>query len=298
MASCLTPIPIKPTKERPAKDGFLFHIVPCGKCPACRLRRIQGWVFRLKQEEKIHNASWFVTFTYDQPPISSNGFMTLRRSDFTNFMKRLRTSTLRKTIKYYACGEYGSKTYRPHFHAIIFDATPQEIEDAWLSGNNGNDAVLRGLLHFGQVSDDSIAYTAKYMAKESRIPVHDHDDREPEYSVMSKRLGANYLTPEIIKYHNDGTSYKSFLTMPGGATHAMPRYYRDKIFTEQELEHMNSNLADKFNSKFEEDVRKLGYDMSNPQEFGKAIEEYYRKLHYSVRQANKDFLTNNKRNII
>lgn len=295
MASCLTPISVKPTKEKPARDGFLFHCVPCGKCPACRLRRIQGWVFRLRQEEKIHNSSWFVTLTYEVPPMTQNGFMSLRRSDLTNFFKRLRFNTDRKTIKYYACGEYGTKSFRPHYHAIIFDATTDEIQNAWLSGHNNDDLVRRGFTHYGQVSDDSIAYTAKYMAKESRIPVHDYDDRLPEYSIMSKKLGINYLSPQIIKYHNDGVTYRPFLTMPGGAVHAMPRYYRDRIYTEQEREHMNEKLADGNDKKYENDLIKTGYDISTPEGLSQAMTEYYRARHYSILQASKDFLNANKR---
>lgn len=281
LSSCLTPISVKPKKGHPARDGFFYHSVPCGKCASCRLRRIQGWVFRLLQEEKNHNTSWFVTLTYDLAPVTFNGFMTLRRSDLTKFFKRLRKQTKKKTIRYYACGEYGTKTLRPHYHAIIFDATPTEIESAWTSFQNEKDYVKLGILHFGKVSGDSIAYTAKYMAKESKIPMHDHDDRVPEYSVMSKHLGASYMTPEIIKYHKEG--YRSYLTMPGGATHAMPRYYRDKIFSEADKKHMNEITYDKYDKIFESEVSRFG-----------SVEEYYRVMHEAVKMSNLKFNTSRK----
>lgn len=283
MASCLTPMSIKPTKEKPARDGFLFHVVPCGKCAACRLRRIQGWVFRLRQEEKIHWCSWFVTFTYELPPITFNKFMTLRKADLQDFFKRLRFNTGTKTIKYYACGEYGGTTNRPHYHAIIFDATPEQIEAAWLYVDP-SDYVRRGHIDFGSVSDDSIAYTAKYMAKMSRIPMHDADDRLPEFSLMSKKLGSNYLTPAVVRYHKE--AFRSYLTMPGGATHAMPRYYRDKIFTDAEREHMNLGLSDKFDAVFQDNVKQAG-----------SVEEFYRAQHYAIKAANDSF-NSSKRNSI
>lgn len=216
--------------------------------------------------------------------MTGNGYMSLRKSDLQNFFKRLRFNTKRKTIKYYACGEYGGKGSRPHYHAIIFDASPDEIDAAWVSPDP-SDPVRLGFCHYGQVTDDSIAYTAKYMAKESRIPMHDADDRLPEFSLMSKRLGANYLTPAVIQYHKEG--FKSFLMMPGGATHAMPRYYRDRIFSEAERAHMNIGLSDKFDRVFEENVKLAG-----------SVEEYYRALHYAVRATNKQFNENNKRNKI
>ncbi|UIB81468.1 replication initiator protein [Flyfo microvirus Tbat2_156] len=275
MPSCLTPIHIKPGKDKPARDGFYYHAVPCGKCAPCRLRRIQGWVFRLRQEEKVHTSSWFVTFTYDQPPLSKAGLMTLCKPDLQNFFKRLRFNTKRKTIKYYACGEYGTNTKRPHYHAILFDATPEEIEKAWLH-NPPEDRVKRGLLHFGQVSDDSIAYTAKYMAKESKIPMWQGDDRLPEFSLMSKKLGSNYLTPAIIAYHKE--SFRSYLTMPGGATHAMPRYYRNRIFEEWELKHMNDCNQEQYDKIFEQNVKDAG-----------GLSNYYRDMHYAIVATNKSF---------
>ena len=46
-----------------------------------------------------------------------NNPIILKKSDFQKFIKRLRKDY---DIKYFACGEYGDKTLRPHFHAILF----------------------------------------------------------------------------------------------------------------------------------------------------------------------------------
>lgn len=213
--------------------------------------------------------------------------MTLHKPDLAKFWKRLRFNTKRKTIKYYACGEYGGKTFRPHYHAIVFDIKTEEVDKAW-SGEydpicKNDPAIKLGHVVYGQVSDDSIAYTAKYIAKEGKIPMHDHDDRQKEFSVMSKGLGSNYLTNEIITYHERNRA--SYLTMPGGATHAMPRYYRDRIFTKEDLEHINANLGDKFNKKFAEDVQQFG-----------SIEEYYRVRHYALIDKAKQFNNQENRN--
>ena len=66
----------------------------------------------------MHQQSWFVTLTYDDdhlPPVGS-----LHPPDVRNFLKRLRKDRPPGTVSYYLCGEYGSQTDRPHYHAILF----------------------------------------------------------------------------------------------------------------------------------------------------------------------------------
>lgn len=209
--------------------------VPCGKCPPCKLRRVNSWVFRLLQEEKVSTAAHFVTLTYDIRcvPISENGFMTLSKRDFQLFMKRLRklatptlsTNPLVRPIKYYAVGEYGTQNNRPHYHAIIFNVSDEELYNmAWGLGQ----------IHIGKVSGDSIAYTMKYIDKQRGKRLHVRDDRQPEFPLMSKCLGANYLTAEMIAYHKADLS-RLYVTKEGGHKIALPRYYRQKIYTDADL---------------------------------------------------------------
>ena len=66
------------------------------------------------------------------------------------------------------------------------------------------------------------------------------DDRQPQFSLMSKNLGHSYLTPENIKYHKN--RLVSYITLPGGFKSPLPRYYRDKIFTRTEKAKINFAL--------------------------------------------------------
>lgn len=200
--------------------------VPCGRCPPCQKRRVSQWSFRLLQQEKISESSLFVTLTYDTRyvPISAKGFMTLDKKDFQKFMKRLRkNSNQNEKITYYACGEYGSRNYRPHYHAIIFNARSAEVERSWQLGE----------IHIGKVSGASIAYTLKYMNKGKIIPMHQNDDRIPEFSLMSKGMGSNFLSPSIIDYYKKDLS-RAYVTNPDGHKIALPRYYKQKIYNENE----------------------------------------------------------------
>lgn len=205
--------------------------VGCGKCPSCKKRRVDGWVFRLLQEEKISQTSHFITLTYDTRfvPITKNGFMTLRKEDFQNYMKRLRKLCPDAKLKYYAVGEYGSQTKRPHYHAIIFNVPDTQLfVDAWFL--NGQQI---GSVHVGAVSGDSIAYCMKYIDKPHTRMMHGRDDREKEFPLMSKKLGANYLTDEMVAYHQSDLT-RLYATKEGGHRVALPRYYRNKIYSEDQ----------------------------------------------------------------
>lgn len=218
-------------------------MVPCGKCPVCKRNRINQWVFRLQQESKVSYSAHFVTLTYntDHIPISKRGFKTLCKKDFQKYMKRLRKLNKKrwirngfvdpkehKKLRYYAVGEYGSSTWRPHYHAIVFNADISDLEMAWrISGRE------IGSIHVGQVTPASIAYTAKYIDKEKKVPVHRNDDRQKEFSLMSKGLGKNYLTKQMVKYHKDDIS-RNYVVKEDGLKVPMPRYYKEKIFDEDE----------------------------------------------------------------
>lgn len=242
--ACLTPIKIK--NKSPDIGGFAYNVVPCGKCPECRRERINSWVFRLTQEERLHSSALFVTLTYETPPMTDKRFMNLNKKHCQDFFKRLRKATNRKTIKYYLSGEYGTKSLRPHYHAIIFDATEKEIEKAW----------GHGFIHFGTVTPESIAYCAKYIDKPSRIPLFQGDDRLPEFSLMSKRMGANYLTPKKIAWHVQ--DLKNYLPLPGGFKSKLPRYYRDKIFTDSDKMFLNVLNQKKATETFDREVLQYG----------------------------------------
>ncbi len=236
MARCHSPLYLPRHKGRPEA----LIPIPCGKCVYCKRRRVNSWVFRLLQEDKVSLSSYFVTLTYDRYtlPKSKKNRSTLVKKDLQKFFRKLRKLQPRdKPIKYYACGEYGTKNSRPHYHIILFNVLDTEsIYKAWTRRceiRGGERAYQMGKIDIGTVSGASIAYTAKYIDKKRRIPEYKGDDRVPEFSLMSKKLGINYITPQIIKYHKADLR-RMYVTLKGGIKTAMPKYYRNLIFNEQE----------------------------------------------------------------
>ena len=163
---CLTPVQIgNPRYIGGSQEKYI--LVPCRKCENCVKKRALQWCFRLQQEEKVSESAIFLTLTYadGKVPISSNGLLTLRPKDHTDFMKRFRKMCIKngakKPLKYYMVGEYGSKTQRPHYHSILYNVPrfvldrQGLIEKAWENG----------LIHIGEVTKASIAYTCGYVNK-------------------------------------------------------------------------------------------------------------------------------------
>lgn len=210
---------------------------PCGRCPMCLKRRAAGWAFRLQQEMKYADTALFVTLTYDTRfiPITRQGKFTLEKSDIQNFIKRLRWNTIQQAkaskrailpIKYFAVGEYGSDNFRPHYHIILFNSDHTEVLKSWKDVDTDNPL---GNVHFGTVTPASIAYTLKYMLKSGR-KFKKSDLRKPEFQLMSKKLGYSYLNAKTQLWHTQ-TQGRMYLTTEQGQKVAMPRYYKEKLFT-------------------------------------------------------------------
>lgn len=207
------------------------------------------------QEDKRSDSSLFITLTYDTKhvPITRNGFLQLSKRDVQLFFKRLRKAhglakgTNAGSIRYYCVGEYGGRTMRPHYHVIIFNAKLELIQPAWQLGS----------VHYGEVNGASVGYTLKYMTKAPKIPMHRNDDRQPEFSLMSKRLGDNYLTPKMIQWHKDSLNERVYLNLEDGKKIAMPRYYRNKIYTPAELSEAMGFIRGEMEKKSLEETQKI-----------------------------------------
>ena len=232
----LTTHQIQAIKDKGANLQFRQPVVPCGKCAECLKRRVQGWTFRLEKEAELHSSAFFVTLTYANPPLTMNGLETINKRDLQLFFKKLRKA--KQKIKYYACGEYGGHTTRPHYHLIIFGTTAEMIMEKWEHGH----------VHFGHAETASITYTLKYMCKPKTIPEHEEDDRQQEFALMSKKMGINYLTVQMLDWHHADLQNRCYINSYQHKI-AMPRYYKDKIYSLLDKQiiavHINNQIEQK-----------------------------------------------------
>lgn len=245
MARCLSPFRKKDTQID----------LPCGKCPECRMRRVSGWSFRIMKEAERSASFHWVTLTYDTDhvPITPNGFMSLQKRDVQLFFKRLRKLEPGVNVKYYVAGEYGEEERRPHYHAIIFNCSRDAIDQAWICGE---------VWHADAIEESAIQYTLKYMCKPGLVGKFSRDDRVLEFALMSKKLGDNYLTPAMKRWHKADLVNRYHVPLRDGGRIAMPRYYIDKIYTGWQrlriADHIKNLSDNEYNTLSEKE--KLAFD--------------------------------------
>lgn len=246
--------------------GKISRRVSCGRCAACRVAKRNEWIFRLTTEAYRWKYVEFVTLTYndDYLPFSYDKYRTVRvvdgarvsyRREFVGnvrtpaatldkhalqkFFKRFRKAYGKRygsTVKYYAVGEYGSQSLRPHYHFLLFCDDELErfyvgrnkrgdplfasplIEDAWPIGFNTIDEATIG----------RIGYCFKYLSKQPKFV----EGCAKQFSLSSQGLGTNWFTPEtVFDLFSDPSKFyvrTSDITLP------MPKYFKDLLLRDDD----------------------------------------------------------------
>jgi len=137
---------------------------------------------------------------------------SLSKGDLQAFTKRLNEDVRRRSgkgVKYYACGEYGDRTQRPHYHIAIYGEDFSDDRQFWKNTQSGHllwrsSRLARlwphGTADIGDLTFESAAYIARYIMKKiTGTKATDHYMREnergekywltPEFNVMSRRPG-------------------------------------------------------------------------------------------------------------
>lgn len=151
------------------------------------------------------------------------------------YMKRVRTNQGRSgitiehlknnlkpndKIKFFAAGEYGEERSRPHYHAIIYNASRKIIEESWNYGH----------VHVVQANEQLICYLMKYLEKQLG---QEPDKLKPrEFNIMSEGIGKGYIK-KMKEWHRQNKDVL-YVRMKSGILVPMPRYIRNLIFNEEE----------------------------------------------------------------
>lgn len=225
------------------KRGYVDY-VPCGQCIACRLNYGKLWSIRMMEELKKHDKACFATLTYNDNSLPAGN--KLLKSDLQRFFKRLRKRT---RVRYFSCGEYGDTFGRPHYHAIIYGLSPNDVDivqrawsvrirnkyrrhrypDAFMD-DDGKWYRPLGNVKLGTVTEDSCAYVAKYMTKKLRghaleEKLKEDPDYQNEFVLMSRRpgIGAD-VGLDMQKFLSQNKCYYR-----KGIKSGLPRYWKEKF---------------------------------------------------------------------
>lgn len=206
------------------------------------------WTHRIMLESLEHSHASFLTLTYaDQNLVRVPGkdLATLSPEHLRNWLKRLRFKLQPQKIRFYAVGEYGDQSQRPHYHAVIFGLPPCSygmtrklkhsvgksccstcdlVRDTWMLGN----------IYVGEVNLQTAQYVAGYTVKKMTCA----DDlrlegRYPEFARMSLKpgIGAGMMheVASALLEHDDQLEDVPTVLRHGMKQMPLGRYLRKKL---------------------------------------------------------------------
>lgn len=232
---CISPISI-PHPHGTSKAQR--QIVPCGRCYACLTNRRNDWSVRLYYESKQHFKQVFLTLTYDDEHLEiTNGNVEIKH--LQDFFKRIRKKA---KIRYYAVGEYGTRTFRAHYHILLFGLSSKDytfIQSCWPFG----------FISIGEVSPSSIHYVTKYHVNRGHYP----NGCMPPFALMSSKPGiGNAYIEKRGSFHHYNID-RAYYTHPNGIKQKLPRYFRDKLYTYNERQLIAKSFEEKYEKKSHQD---------------------------------------------
>lgn len=237
-----------------------YGYVDCGQCMACRLNYARMWAIRIMCEAKMHTEMCFLTLTYDDAHLPRPPSVIKR--DLQLFFKRLRKKA---EIRYYAAGEYGDKYERPHYHVALFGVPI----DSLLFLNRRYDPKKKvwfaymkewpfGHVAVGRLTEDSANYVARYITKKVKgkgsKSYYKEKGLEPEFCLMSRNPGIGL---EFVQAYYNFLKNNKFLIFKGKKV-ALPRYFFEKVFTEEERKVLSAEVA----LQSQADVQKFWNDIA------------------------------------
>lgn len=230
------------------------------------MNHARDWSTRIVDEASLHEESCFCTLTYsDQhlpdPPEVSRRAMQL-------FLKRLRKAIAPTRIRFFLCGEYGSKVMRPHYHVLIFGWSFLKDRYLWseIRGNLYYRSPLLetiwpyGLSNISDVTTQSAGYVARYSVKKANDftahagnPYQRVNAQTGEVYTVAKEFIGMSTSPGIgfgwlDQFASD--LVPSGFSVVNGRKRPMPKAYKKRIL----------NKPDKFDPALVEQLDKMQMD--------------------------------------
>lgn len=175
------------------------RVFGCGQCMPCRFNKRRIWSHRIMLEAGQYKDNTFVTLTYRDPEYGPPRG-SLLPNDLQRWLKRLRKAYEPfGRIRFFAVGEYGDDSLRPHYHAALFgfpncsfgQSSYSKYRDrccAWC--NMVADTWSHGNIFLGTLEPASAGYIAGYVTKKlTNAGDPKLEGRYPEFARMSLRPG-------------------------------------------------------------------------------------------------------------
>lgn len=239
--------PLSFAAPNPGNDPHTWKAidVPCGHCILCRQEQARQWGVRITHEASLWEESSFVTLSYDDKHLPLH--RSLDFQDLEHFWKRLRHHVGK--LRYFAVGEYGEQTQRPHYHACIFGHafvehrqiirdkptllwTSPLLAECWGKGH-----VAVGALNF-QTAQYTASYTLKKLKTGQQYVRIDEETGELIRLVQPQpRMSRNIAREWWIRYGNQVADHD--LVIINGRKQKPPKAY-DRWLAEYEPERVET----------------------------------------------------------
>lgn len=210
----------------------MYILVPCGRCLLCRSKKASEWSFRAVCENKTSTSEpLFITLTYNNDNLPYDGISKIA---VQLFMKRLRRNLDRAGIthnlRYFAVGEYGTKSARPHYHLIFWNFP--NMRTMWERLRFIEKSWTLGFSYCVPCRSGAISYIMKYMRKEPTVPAGSN----PNFFLSSRKdggIGAAYARSMMSFYRANPQQLDISVTDPYSGktfTQLLPSYFKNMYF--------------------------------------------------------------------
>lgn len=211
------------------------RVFGCGQCMPCRFNKRRIWSHRIMLEAGQYEDNTFVTLSYDDEHLPLDGSVCPR--DLQLWLKRLRKTLADarefddengqpRRIRFFAVGEYGDNSFRPHYHAALFNFPNCNYGQSQYSSRRSRccawcnlvaDTWKKGNVYLGTLEPSSAGYISGYVTKkmtgagDARL-----QGRYPEFARMSLRPGIggdamHELADVVLQYNLDKEDVPSAL---------------------------------------------------------------------------------------
>jgi hypothetical protein len=240
------------------------------------------------EDVKDYIGAKFVTLTFNEESLNDlrnvvNKDRKLEGYDLDNevvvlavkrFRERWRKKT-KKSPRHWLVSELGDKNGRIHMHGIVY-GSKEMIEEKWGYG------FVDVKEH---VNDVSISYITKYITK---VDVK-HKGYRPKICT-SPGIGAGYIERSKGKHTYVKGNTRTDYRLRNGVKVALPRYWKEKLWTEDEREEMWIEMLDKDERWIGGEKIQKKYDREDEQEteLRKYWQERNERLGYGKREKKWD----------
>lgn len=227
--------PYTPYNEAHKPTGYENTVrVPCGRCLFCRMEQRREWALRCWLEAQEHDNNQFITLTYDDKHLPDLG---VSKAELSRFMHTLREYFRRERkhsgIRFFACGEYGEKNFRAHYHVLLFNCPPFGDEKFYKKNKQKQSLYKSRLLDklwgkggcvIGAVTRQSCDYVAKHQLKSYGVKLPERLCRQFQSMSNQSGLGLNYLLRNF-----DDILATDKIQVTGSIAEKSPHYFDRKI---------------------------------------------------------------------